>query len=83
MSCNAWIHGNTDVDNLCEQAPPSATSIDAAIGLSDCACSGGCAADCASACGLGYLDASALDATCKLCLAWGACSADFVSCAGI
>lgn len=85
VSCTAWLHGNTNVDNLCEQAPPAATSIDAAIGLSDCACAGGCAADCASSCGPGYLDSGALqsDATCKLCLAWGACSAAFVTCSGI
>lgn len=79
VSCSAWLDGG-DPEWLCPSTGGPPDSIDPAITLSDCACSGGCSSKCSGACGLGYFDPTAASFKCGTCLAGGACSAAYATC---
>ena len=48
VGCASWLAGSP----VCDSDTPEA------VALSDCACSGPCAAECSASCGLGYFDTS-------------------------
>lgn len=74
--CDDWLENGGDSDNLCYPE-----GIDYAVALGGCACSGGCAAKCGGACGAGYFDPNSASFKCALCLAGGACSPQYATCA--